>query len=132
MENNEPNFEGEEMKLPTKKTDLAAASDTHSETKGAFIVVLVVALIVILIGLVFWYRTANPVAIAPVSLPIRPAIETNKEPETTTATAQVDSLEVMSTSDEMVTIEADLESTDLNNLEAELTQIEAELAAEGE
>ena len=60
---------------------------------------------------------------------MRPTYETNKEPESTTAKAQVDTLGVMSTSDELGAIEADLESTSLTNLDTELIPIDQELEA---
>jgi uncharacterized Zn finger protein len=60
---------------------------------------------------------------------LRPTAEMNKEPETTTATAQVEAFNTMSTSDEISSIEADLDSTNLVNLEIEMQQIDAELDA---
>lgn len=122
----EPNFEGEEMRLPTT-TQKEVAKETPAEPKGIILLTLVVALVLILVGLVYWYRMTHQVIIVDDNPATRPAVETNREPETTTATAQVETLGVMSTSDEISAIEADLESTDLQNLDAELLQIEAEL-----
>lgn len=122
----EPNFEGEEMRLPTT-TQKEVAKETPAEPKGIILLTLVVALVLILVGLVYWYRITHQVIIVDDNKAERPAVETNREPETTTATAQVDTLGVQSTSDEISAIEADLESTDLQNLDAELLQIEAEL-----
>lgn len=59
--------------------------------------------------------------------PERPTKETNKEPESTNAYAQVESLKVMSPSDELSAIEADLKSTNLDSLTLELLIIESEL-----
>ena len=56
--------------------------------------------------------------------------EENNEPESTTADAQVQALETVSTSNEIEAIEADIESTDLDELDAELEAIDAELDAE--
>jgi len=127
--NNEPNFEGEEMKLPEEAVnqDSERTLDSH---QGTYIFVMIVALIIILAGLIYWYQTTRVGTTEINTTSTRPSLEVNKEPETTTAAAQVESLTAVSTSDEIAAIEADLESTDLNNLEAELTQIEAELAAE--
>lgn len=124
--NNEPNFEGEKMKLPTERATITDADQAAKDTKGVFIFGLVAALIVILVGLVYWYINMQaPTAIE--ETPTRPTLETNKEPETTTATAQTESFGVMSTSDEISAIEADLESTNLDSLDTELQQIDVEL-----
>jgi FlaG/FlaF family flagellin (archaellin) len=123
--NNEPNFEGEKMKIPAPKISTRNES-TNPENKGAFIVILFAALAVILAGMFYWYKTASE--ITPVPTPsLRPTAEMNKEPETTNAVAQVESFGAMSTSDELNTIEADLESTNLDSLEIELQQIDTEL-----
>jgi hypothetical protein len=124
---NEPRFEGEEMRLPTGAT-ARTENPAHTETKGIFIVVLGLALIVILAALFMWYKASLEVT-TPGIVPTRPTLETNKEPETTTATAQTESFGAMSTSDEISAIEADLESTNLDTLESELTQIDTELEA---
>lgn len=123
--NNEPNFEGEKMKIPTQKIS-APEFIAESQNKGTFIVILFAALALILAGMFYWYKTASQIPASPLPS-LRPTAEMNKEPETTTATAQVESFTVMSTSDELSTIEADLESTNLDSLEAELQQIEIEL-----
>lgn len=111
---------------PAVESDVDKAITEH---KGMTIVMLFVALVVILIGLVYWYQAMNKEVPAQ-EIPVRPTYETNNEPESTTAEAQVDSFGVMSTSDELGTIEADLESTNLDSLEAEMIQIEEELQAE--
>lgn len=124
--NNEPNFDGEKMKMPSESNYTAREDNATKQTKGIFIFGMVAALIVILIGLVYWYTMATaPVETLPT--PTRPTAEMNKEPETTTATAQVESFGAMSTSDELTAIEADLESTNLDSLDTELTQIDTEL-----
>lgn len=123
---NEPHFDGEKMKMPSESNNTAREDNATTQTKGIFIFGMVAALLVILIGLIYWYTTATvPVATTPE--PMRPTAEMNKEPETTTATAQVESFGAMSTSDELSTIEADLESTNLDTLDTELTQIDTEL-----
>lgn len=126
---NQPKFENEEMKLPTEKNIPISVDEAVEEHKGMTIVMLVVALVVVLIGLVYWYNATHQ-EMPMQEVPTRPTYETNQEPESTTAEAQVDSFGVMSTSDELGTIEADLESTNLDSLEAELTQIEEELQSE--
>ncbi|KKT80585.1 MAG: hypothetical protein UW75_C0002G0013 [Parcubacteria group bacterium GW2011_GWF2_44_8] len=125
---NEPHFEGEKMKMPSETVSSGVENKAEGETRGVFIVVLFLALIVILAGLFYWYYTSTQIPVVTPE-PMRPTLETNKEPETTTATAQVESYGAMSTSDEITAIEADLESTNLDSLDAELTQIDTELEA---
>jgi hypothetical protein len=130
MENQQPNFEGEKMHLPENAVSAGSDLDsTISKRQGPVIIFLVIALAIILVGLFFWYQAMNkPVPV--VEVPTRPTYETNQEPESPTAEAQVDSFTVMSTSDELGAIEADLESTNLDTLETELTQIDEELTTE--
>lgn len=123
--NNEPNFEGEEMKLPVQNITIEE-SPVDTQTKGTLIVVLFAALAVILAGMFYWYKITSVVIIED-TVPARPTTDTNKEPETTTATAQVQSFSALSTSNELNAIEADLESTNLDSLESELPQIDTEL-----
>lgn len=119
---NEPKFEGEKMKMPSQKLDDAFSKS--NQPKGIYIIILIVALAMILVGIFFWYKTLTVVPeIVPTA--IRPTTETNKEPETTTAAAQVESFSALSTSDEINTIEADIEGTNLDSLETELPQIDA-------
>ena len=129
MEQQQPNFEGEEMKLPTMRPGSSEPETSKTFTSGTIITILFVALGFILAGLTYWYITAKAVPeIVPVTT-TRPTLETNREPETPTATAQVESFAAMSTSDELTAIEADLMSTNLETLEAELLQIDQELEA---
>ncbi len=125
---NEPNFEGEEMKLPTQTNNPIKDSQPRKEVNGTVVIILFIILILIMAGLYYWYKIASVIP-QPIETTTRPTLEVNKEPETTTATAQTESFTVISTSDEIEAIEADLESTDLNNLETELNQIDAELEA---
>lgn len=125
---NEPKFEGEKMNVPSGDINVEAEDIAIKESKGAFILILVLALVVILAGLFFWYKSTQSI-MEPLAVPTRPTAEMNQEPESTNAEAQVDSFGTLSTSDELGAIEADLESTDLSNLETELGQIDAELEA---
>ena len=106
-----------------------SSQDSYEPVKkyvAPIIICLFVVLGFILGGLYYWYSISTQPLVTDLS-PTRPTLETNKEPETPTATAQVDSLTVMSTSDELGAIEADLLSSDLDSLETEINQIEAEL-----
>lgn len=126
--NNEPQFEGEVMKMPVSNTRSDIDNKESAKSSGVVIFILFAVLAAILIGMYFWYENISKIEdMKPI--PTRPTLETNKEPETVTATAETQSFGVMSTSDELSTIEADLESADFSNLEAELLQIDAELEA---
>ena len=112
----------------TKTTEINSQVP-ETVANGPVLFLLVVLLIGILAGMYYWFivlqnQTSNPVAV-----PVRPTAEQNNEPESTTAEAQVEALNTVSTSDELNAIEADLESTSLDGLEAELQAIEAELEA---
>lgn len=123
----EPNFEGEVMKMPTE-TNIAPVDDRPSGINKSLLL-MIIGLLILVGGLMaYWYFVLNttPVITEP---PTRPTLETNKEPETPTATAQTESFGAMSTSDEISAIEADIESTNLDSLETELPQIDAELNA---
>lgn len=123
----EPDFSGEKMRMPTERTGNMIA-EGEPKTVSTLILLLALALIGILAGIGYWYYLGQKAETAP-EVVTRPPLERNKEPETPTATAQTDSLNTMSTSDEISTIEADIESTNLDSLDSELIQIETELNA---
>lgn len=125
-----PEFVEEEMKMPENTTPLYETEE-KTAVRGPVILVLGVALLAVLIGLVLWFMNiSNTPEPTPTPTPIeRPTPEENNEPESTTAEAQTDNLEAVSTSDEITAIEADIEATDLEALDAELEAIEAELDA---
>jgi hypothetical protein len=104
-------------------------NNTVPERRSLVIGLLAGALILVLVGLFFWYK-ASQLPPAPVPAPVRPTAQMNNEPESTTAEAQTESFGAISTSDELNAIEADLESTNLDSLESELIQIETELNAQ--
>jgi hypothetical protein len=129
MENNQqPNFAGEEMKLPSQQPGDEASAGAFGKNTGVIIAGLFVALGLILAGIFYWYSMDTAPLATPIT-PERPTAEMNKEPESPTATAQVESYGAMSTSDELDAIEADLEGTNLDALDSELMQIDAELEA---
>lgn len=117
------------MKLPLQKPGPASDSEHSLVSSGVVITFLFILLGLILCGLVYWFITNSPSTTPPPVTPERPTAEMNKEPESTTAYAQVESFGVMSTSDELELIAADLESTNLDSLETELVQIDQELEA---
>jgi flagellar basal body-associated protein FliL len=107
-----------EMKMPA-----AFSEKNHSQT-GIILGVLIVVLVIILGGLYLWGASLS--GTSPVVVPATPPIE-NNEPETPRAAADTQALKVVSSSDELDAIEADIESTNLNTLGSELDEIGREL-----
>lgn len=123
----EPNLEGVEMKLPENIAQTADGNEKKS-VGGLIIALLFLILLLLLGGLYYWATFMNqPVVSDPA--PTRPTAEQNQEPESDTARARTENLDVISTSNELDAIEADVESTNLDDLDAELSAIEAELEA---
>jgi hypothetical protein len=102
--------------------------DTEGITNGPILILLVVLLIAILGGMYRWFVVLNN-DVPTINAGLRPSALENNEPESTTAEARVEAMGVVSTSDEIPAIEADIESTDLDTMESELDAIEAELDA---
>lgn len=127
-----PDFEGEDMKLP-ENTDaqVQATPESTSVINGPLLIGLTVLLVLILGGMYYWFSTLSEQAAAvPEPTPAeRPTAEENNEPESTTAEAEVETMQALSPSDEISAIEADLEATNLETLDVELDAIEAELDA---
>ena len=112
------------LKKPEDAVDTA-----HAEriTNGPIIILLIVLLVAILGGMSYWFTMMHK-EVSPVTpLGQRPTAAENNEPESTTAEAQAESMGVVSSSDEIPAIEADVESTNLDSLEAELDTIDAEI-----
>lgn len=128
----EPQFEGEVMKIPgsDKATTAPNASPitTQGPHFGLIIGLLFLTLALILVGLYLWSRLMTQTDIV-ISIPGRPTTEMNQEPESTTSRAQAEASMVLSTSNELSAIEADLLSTDLTTLINELTVIDNELGS---
>jgi hypothetical protein len=101
---------------------------TESVANGPILILLAILLVAILGGMYRWFVLLdNDIPTIPASL--RPSPEVNNEPESTTSEARTEAMGVVSTSDEIPAVEADIESTDLDSLESELNAIEAELEA---
>lgn len=115
------------MKMPEGTEEVTPAGE-HKSISGLIIVLLFLVLLLILGGLYYWSTfMQQPVAVTPE--PTRPTAEQNQEPESTTARARTENLDVISTSNELDAIEADVESTNLDDLDAELSAIDAEIDA---
>ncbi len=127
----EPNFEGEEMTLPegSPPIEMGARVTRSSVISGPIVVLLGVILLAILGGLYYWYYTVMSIEIIEPTVLSRPTVEENNEPESTTAEARTSTMNIVSTSDEIDAIEADIQSTNLNDLDSELNAIDAELEA---
>lgn len=124
----EPNFEGEEMKLPTVgKFKAAPPTRNQSLLSLPIIVLLFLILISILGGLYYWYLLVTKPEVLDTVL--RPTTEQNNEPESTTAEARVGVTDVVSTSDDVEAIRADLESTQFEDINTLTAPIESELNA---
>ena len=127
-----PDFEGEEMKLP-ENTDAQAVAEPSAPriVNGPLLIGLTILLILILGGMYYWFSTLTTETTPAPSAPAveRPTAAENNEPESTTAEAEVETMQALSPSDELSAIEADLEATNLETLDAELEAIEAELEA---
>jgi len=97
---------------------------------GLIIGILIIILSLLLVGLYMWSQLiiSTPEPLAP--LPQRPSAAENNEPESTTAEAQAEILQTVSTSDEISAIEADLEATNLENIDTEMNAIDAEIEAQ--
>lgn len=127
-----PDLSDVEMKLPENLQHVPATEDARSPLSGAVIAILILVLLAVLGGLYLWFtQLMPPTNPTPVLVPAveRPTPEANNEPESTTAKAAVETQQALSTSDELIAIEADLLSTDLESLESELDAIDAELEA---
>ncbi len=130
LPNNEPVIADEELKIPEGAVQPGrGVSGDQSSSLPVLLGVIIVLLVLILGGLYLWGSTLSgtPAPEAPAAL--RPTAEENNEPESTTADAQVDALETVSTSNSLEAIEADIESTNLDAIDTEMTAIEAELEA---
>lgn len=100
-------------------------SEEHQSHVGPILGVLIVVLVLILGGLYLWgsmIADNENGALVERTIP-------NNEPETTRAQADGQIMGTVSSSDELGAIEADLESTNLNDLDTELNQIDAEMSA---
>ncbi len=124
----EPNFEGEPMHLPTSVGAQTAPAAPRA-LNIPIIILLILILVALLGGLGYWYYQVISIEITPQDTSTRPSIEANNEPESTTAEARTAATDVVSTSDELDAIIADIESTNLSELDLEMTTIENELDA---
>ncbi len=116
------------MKMPdTAMQTRAGKTDIPHREFGIIIWLLIGVLALLLIGLFLWYRSLETQTVRAPLDATRPSAAENQEPESRNAVVDVDTFRTMSNSDELKTIDADLESTRLDSLAAEQTAIENEL-----
>lgn len=125
--NNEPVIAEDELKMPDQPFGQGAPQNTP--VLGPVLAVLIVVLVLLLGGLYLWGTTLQIDEPTYTPAATRPTAEENNEPESNNAEADVQTLDTMSTSDELDAIEADLDSTNLDTLDADLNAIDAELDA---
>ncbi len=123
----EPNFEGEEMKIPVAMKAATVEPASTSIINGPILILLVAILVALLGGIYYWYTVLMSQPLG--TTPTRPTAAMNNEPESTTVEARTAATDVVSTSDELDAIGADLESTRLDELDSGMTTIENEIGA---
>ncbi len=124
---NEP-IMGKEKAGDSPLVDSRFVSDDKPSNFGVIIGLLITILAMVFIGLYIWSELMTR-AVVPTGPTIeRPTAAENNEPESTTAEASAEVLNVVSTSDELEAIEADLEATVMGDFESDLQAVEAELS----
>ncbi len=117
------------MHLPNQMEVREAAIESRT-VPLSIILLLIACLLAIIGGLVYWYSLVMAIPIPDPATATRPTAAENNEPESTTAEARTNATNVVSTSDELDALSADLDSTrEIENLTPEITAIENELDA---
>jgi len=123
-----PDFSHEEMKMPETAMTQRSSHSESSVVNGPLLAVLALLLILILSGMYYWFNIMDAPTAQPTA--VRPTAEQNNEPESTTAEAQTETMQAVSSSDEISAIEADLEATNLDSMDSEMQAIDAEMQSE--
>jgi hypothetical protein len=114
-----------EMKMPEENFG-TAVTQTHPSYIGIVLGILIIVLVLILAGLYMWGEMLKKQQEQMMfNETMQSTTEENNGPESQNTEAST----TLSTSDEINAIEADLDSTDLDDLDAEFTAIDAELEA---
>lgn len=114
-------------KTETSELDSPVLGAERTSRVGLIIGVVIILVTIALIGLYVWNQLMVNAPVTAPPTPERPTAAENNEPESTTAEAETEVLQVVSTSDELSAIEADLDATNLETIDTELNAIEAEL-----
>jgi len=123
---NEPIME-EERSSDSPFIDATITSEDGPSHFGVIIGLLITILTLVFIGLYIWSEMMTNQTLPTGPTIERPTAAENNEPESTTSEAKTEVLNIVSTSDELSAIEADLEATVMGDVETDLTTIEAEL-----
>ncbi len=121
----EPNFEGEAMKVPEAMKVATEPAPNTSFVNGPILILLFAILLALLGGIYYWYTILMNEPLVPA--PLRPTADMNNEPESTTAEARTAATDVVSTSDDLDALQADIESTRFDDIDDGFTAIENEL-----
>lgn len=119
---------GKEKRDDSAFVDSRFVSDDKPSHFGVIIGLLITILAMVFIGLYIWSELMTREALPTGPTIERPTAVENNEPESTTAEANTEVLNVVSTSDELEAIEADLEATVMGDFESDLQAVEAELS----
>ncbi len=120
-----PDFSGEEMKIPAGMQATVEVAPNTSLISGPILILLFAILISLLGGIYYWYTIL--MSETAVVVPTRPTAEMNNEPESTTAEARTEATNIVSTSDELDALQADIESTRFDDIDDGFTAVENEL-----
>lgn len=121
----EPDFEGEVMKVPKSMQANSEPTTQNSLVNGPILILLFAILVALLGGIYYWYTILMKEPVA--ATPLRPTAEMNNEPESTTVEARTAASEVVSTSDELDSLQADIESVNFDDLDDGFNALESEL-----
>ncbi len=121
----EPDFEGEVMKVPKSMQANSEPATQNSLVNGPILILLFAILAALLGGIYYWYTILMQEPVA--ATPLRPTAEMNNEPESTTVEARTAASEVVSTSDELDSLQADIESVNFDDLDDGFNALESEL-----
>lgn len=102
-----------------------AFTSTKPAVHHWILISLAALLVLILIGLVAWLVFLQQSKPVPMPEATRPTVEENDEPESTTAEATTETIQVMSPSTELTSIQVDLEATRIDPLTEAFAGIDA-------
>ena len=117
------------MRMPTVQAGRPIETSAPTSILSLPIIILLVMILVAILGGFYYWYTLVMKEVAIVPAPVRPNVEQNNEPESTTAEARTGTMDVVSASDELPAISADVSSTHLEDLDTEIPAIESELNA---
>lgn len=113
------------MKTPTSMKIQVPETSNASLINGPILILLFTILLALLGGIYYWYTILMNESVTPAVS--RPTAEMNNEPESTTAEARTGATDVVSTSDELDALQADIESTSFDDIDDGFTAIENEI-----